>query len=196
MCVRKGGSRTEVLEDVECSWSETWRTGSSLISWMMFFTLRKIPWKLAVDISIRSVSGMGVQEGAYLEDVEGFWLETYRTGSFLMSGMMFFTQSKIPWKFCVDILIRSVSGIGGQEDIGGHLRFLIRYLEDRVILDVMEDVFFILKNIPQKFCVYIFIRSVSRRGIQEGWYLVDIEGSWSKTLRTWLSLRRSSTHWV
>ena len=45
--------------------------------------LRKIPWKFHVDIFIRSESRMGD-----LEDVEGYWLETWRTGSSLISWMV------------------------------------------------------------------------------------------------------------
>ena len=32
-CVKNGGSFMWVLEDVEGSWQETWRTGSALMSW-------------------------------------------------------------------------------------------------------------------------------------------------------------------
>ena len=46
-----------------------------------FFTSKKIPWKFCVDISMGSVSGRGDQEGGYLEDIEGSWLETWMTGS-------------------------------------------------------------------------------------------------------------------
>ena len=59
-----------------------------------------------------------------------------------------------------------MSGRGGSKRgvLGGCLGFLIRYMEDRVILDVMDDVFFTLKKIPRKFCVDIFIKSVSVMG--------------------------------
>jgi hypothetical protein len=53
-------------------------------------TLRKRPWKFCIDIFIRSVSGMGGQEWGYLEDVEGSWLETWRTGSSIMLWMIYF----------------------------------------------------------------------------------------------------------
>ena len=33
---------------------------------------------------------LGGQEGGELEDIEGSWLEEWRTGSFLTSWMMFF----------------------------------------------------------------------------------------------------------
>ena len=44
-------------------------------------TLRKIPWKFHVDIIIKSVSGRGCQEWGDLEDIEGSWPQTWRTGS-------------------------------------------------------------------------------------------------------------------
>ena len=48
-------------------------------------TLRKIAWKFCVDIFIRSVSRMGGPPWEYLED----WLETWRTGSSLMTWIYF-----------------------------------------------------------------------------------------------------------
>ena len=84
-CVKKGGSRRGVLGghwgfltgDLEDShpWCHKWYC----------LTLRKIPWKFRVDIFIKSVSRMGGQEGGYLEDVDGSWPETWRTGSSFMS---------------------------------------------------------------------------------------------------------------
>ena len=55
-----------------------------------FFTLGKIPWKFCVDIFIISVSGIGGEEGEYLEDNEGSWRKTWRTGSSLMLYMILF----------------------------------------------------------------------------------------------------------
>ena len=49
-------------------------------------TLRIVCWYLH-----RRVSGMGGQEGKYLEDIEGSWPETWRTGSFMMV-----------WRYLVD----------------------------------------------------------------------------------------------
>ena len=50
-------------------------------------------------------------------------------------------------------------------------------MEDLVIPDVMNNVFFTPRKIPGKFHVDISIRSVSRRGGQEGGYLEDVEYS-------------------
>ena len=82
-----------------------------------FLTLRKILWKFRVDIFIKSMSGIGGQEGGYLEDFECSWLDTWRTGSSLMSWMILFYAKGISWKFCVDIFIRSVSRRGGQQRV-------------------------------------------------------------------------------
>ena len=84
-------SLLEVCQEGEVKKGGTWRTlrfpdrrhGGQGHPWQhgwCFFTLRKIPWKFRVDIFIRSVSGMGGQEGGYLEEVEGSWPETWRTG--------------------------------------------------------------------------------------------------------------------
>ena len=85
---QEGGSRR----------GRTWRTlrvpdrrhGGLGHSWhheWCLFSPRKIPRKFYVDISIGSVSGRGGQEGGYLEDVEGSWPETWRTGSSLTTWM-------------------------------------------------------------------------------------------------------------
>ena len=55
----------------------------------------------------------------------------------------FFSQRNIPWKFDDDISIKSVSGRGASRRrvFGGRWGFLIQDIEDRVIPDVMKDVF-------------------------------------------------------
>ena len=50
-------------------------------------------------------------------------------------GWSCLTPMKIPWKFCVDIFIKSVSRMGV---LGERWGFLTEDLEDRVILDVMD----------------------------------------------------------
>ena len=98
MCQERG-SRRGYLEDVEGSWSETWRTWSFLMSWMMFFfTLRKIPWTFCSDVLIRIVPGVfRVHWGFLTGDMEDMVLPD------IMND--FFSLKKIPWKFHVDILI-------------------------------------------------------------------------------------------
>ena len=61
--------------------------------------------------------------------------KAWRTGSSLISWMILFAPRKIPWKFCVDIYIRSVSRMGV---LGGRWGFLTGDLEDRVIFDVKD----------------------------------------------------------
>ena len=52
--------------------------------------------------------------------------------------------------------------------LGGHWMFLIRDMDDRVIPEVMNDVFLPPRKIPWKFRVYISIRRGSRRGVLGG----------------------------
>ena len=67
-----------------------WRLGGQCHPWChgwCCFTLKKIPWKFCVDIFMGSVSGRGGSRRGYLEDVEGSWPETWRTGSSLALWM-------------------------------------------------------------------------------------------------------------
>ena len=74
---------------------------------------------------------------------------------------------------------------------GGYLKdieawgFLTGDMEDMVIPDIMNDVFYPNEDILK-------IKSVSRRGGQEERYLEDVEGSWQETWRTWSFL----TSWI
>ena len=62
------------------------------------------------------------------------------------------------------ISLSTVSGMGGQERVlGGHRGFLIGDLDHKVIIDIMED-FLKLRDIPRKFCLVIFIKSMLGRG--------------------------------
>ena len=92
-----------------------WSTESSLMLKMMFLTETKYPESLI--FFIRIVSEIGGQEGGFLEDIEGSWLVTWRTGSSLMLWLMFFYSKKFQYilKVRVDIFIISLSGMGSQE---------------------------------------------------------------------------------
>ena len=97
-----------------------------------FFLHKEVTLKVCIDMSIRSVSGMGGREG-----VLGGHLGVKKWGTWRMlrvhdrrhggqghpwcHGWCFFTLRKIPWKFCANIFIISLSGMGGQE---------VGYLED------------------------------------------------------------------
>ena len=59
-----------------------WELGHPWFYGWCLFTLFKIPWKFRVDISIRSVSGMGV--------LGGHWRFLIRTGSSLRTWMTMF----------------------------------------------------------------------------------------------------------
>ena len=144
-------------------------------------TLRKIHWKFCVDIFIKSVSRTGGQEG-------GTW-RTLRSHYRRIGGKgprwSCLTLRKIPWKFCVDIFIWNVSRIEGQE--GGSWRTL-RVPDQRLGGQGHPWCHgwccFILREMPRKLRVDIFVRSVSGMGGQEGGYLEDVEGSWPETWRT------------
>ena len=82
-CVKKGG----YLENVDGFWPETWRTGSSLMSWMIFSSPKKDTLKVSCWYLYGMCVRKGGQEWGYLEDVEGYWPETWRKGSSLMSWM-------------------------------------------------------------------------------------------------------------
>ena len=130
----------------------------------------------------------GGQEEGYLEGHWGFLTRDRGQGHSWWHGF-FFTPGRILWKLCVDIFIRSVSGMGSRKWVHeGRWGFLIGDMEDRVILDVMEDVFYCLRKIPSKFRVDIFIRSISWKGGSRREALGGCWGSWSGTWWTWPSL--------
>ena len=54
-----------------------------------YFTPRKIPRTICGDTFVGSRLRIRFQEGQFLEDVEGSWQGTWRTGSSLASGMTF-----------------------------------------------------------------------------------------------------------
>ena len=67
VCQERVGQEGGDLEDIQGSWRETWRTGSSLMSWMMFFypkeyILKKLCWY---------VCGKYVRKGGSKREV--FW---------------------------------------------------------------------------------------------------------------------------
>ena len=131
-----------IIAPAEGWWVGLQPNNHTVSGWLMY-TSRKIPWKFHADISIRSVSERGGQEGRYLENIEGSWPETWRTGSFLKLWMMFFYLKEDTLKIlCWYLNWKGVRKGGGQE--GG-------YLEDiggswpetwRTIPDVMNDFFY------------------------------------------------------
>ena len=105
-----------------------------------YLTLRKIPWNFSAVIFIRIVSRMGGQEGGYLEDVEGFWPETWRTGSSLMSWRILFYPKEDTLKVSCWYLYHKCVRNGGVRRglLGGCWGFLTGDMEYRVIRDVMN----------------------------------------------------------
>ena len=121
---------------------------------------------------------MGESRRGYLEDIEGSWLEKWRTWSFLTSWLMFFTLRNIPWKFCVDISIRSVPRRGRSKSgvLGGCWRFLTGDMDERVIPDVMN------------FYDDILTGSVWKRGVKK-------VGTWRKLRVPGRILRENGHPW-
>ena len=112
---KKGGTwRTLKVPD--------WRLGGQGHPWCnrwSCLTLRKIPWKFRVDIFIISVSRMGVKKGGTWRTLRGPDRRFGGQGHPWCHRWSCLTLRKILWKFRVDIFIRSVSRMGGQE--GGYL---------------------------------------------------------------------------
>ena len=109
-----GGHEWGYLEDAEGSWSETWRAGSFLTSWIMFF----YPKEDTLKISCWYLNWKCVRKGGSRRGVlGGCWGVPDRRlggqGHPWCHGWPCLTTRKILWKFYVDIFIRSVSSRGG-----------------------------------------------------------------------------------
>ena len=126
-------------------------------------------WKFHVDISIGSVSGRGCQEGGYLEDIEGSWPETWRTGLFLTSWMVFFYPKEDTLKISCWYLNQKCVRKGGSRRgvLGGRWGFLTGDMEDMVIPDVINDVFYPKKHTLKILCWCLNWKWV-KKGVQEG----------------------------
>ena len=153
---------------------------------MMFFTPRKIPWKFCVDITIRSVSGRGGQDGGTwwilrVPDRRNGW-----PGHSWCHEWCSFTLRNIPWKFCVDISIGSVSGMGGQE--GGTWRTL--RVPDQRHGGLGHSwhhkwCFLPQGRYPENFVLISLLEVCQEGGVKKGGCLEDSESSWPQTWRTW-----------
>ena len=148
------------------------------------------------DFFVKSVSGRGGQKGGYLVDVGGSWPETWMTGSFLTSKMMFFlARGKCPEKFML-ISQWEVCQEGGVKK--GYTLRTWRVPDRRHGWQdhswSHEWCPFSLRNIPWKFQVNIFIccevirvlgvnGQLPRREREERWEREERErdetGSWS-----------------
>ena len=119
----------------------------------------------------------GGQEGGYLEDVQGFWLTTWMTGSFLTSRMMFIYPKENTLKILCWYLNKKCVRKGG-------LRRGVQTHSGHGHSCCHKWCFFTPRKIPQKF-VLISQLEVCQEGVggQEGGYLEEVEGSWPETWR-------------
>ena len=177
----RGGQERGYLEDVEDSWPETWRTGSSLMSWLMFFhpkddTMKVSCWYLYWKCVLGGLWGLPDRRH---EGLGHSWRHEW----------CFLTQRKIPWKFCVHIFIGSASGSGGQE--GGYLEDIEGSWSEtwRTWLFLMSWMMFLYpkEDTRKVLCWYLYWKYVRKGGSKRG-DLEDIEGSWQETWRTGSSL--------
>ena len=97
--------------------------------------------------------GRGGQEGGYSADIECSCLETWLTGSFLMSGMMIYYPEEHTLKIsCWYLNWKCVrKGVSRRGVLGGCWGFLTRDMADRVIPDVMKDVLLPKVRYPENF---------------------------------------------
>ena len=158
------GQEGGFLVDIWDSWSKTWRKGSSLISWMMDFTLGKIPWKFHVHMFIRSWSGVGSRREVF-GGHWGFLMGNWEDWVILDFMDYFFTQGKTPWKYVLISLL----------EVFQECRFKIGGTRKTFMVPELRHGrqghpychgwwFFTLRKIPWKFLVDIFTKSVSKRG--------------------------------
>ena len=71
-------------------------------------------------------------------------------GHFLLSWMIFIPPKEDSLKILYGYLYKKCVRKEGSRrgGLGGHCRFLTRDMEDRVILNIMNDVIFTLRKIP------------------------------------------------
>ena len=116
--------RNIYLEDIEGSWPKTCMIRSSLMSYMIVFdpkedALKVLCWYLYYKCVKNAGSRRGVLGGCW-----GILTRNLKARVILhVIDYLFLNLRKIPWKFSVDIFIRSVSRIGGSRR-GGTWRML------------------------------------------------------------------------
>ena len=92
---------------------------------------------------------------------------------------VFLPQGRYPENFVLFSQLEVCQEGGGSrrgylEDIGG---FLTGDMEDRVIPDVMNDVFLPQGRYPENFVLISFLEVCQEGGGQEGLYLEEVEGT-------------------
>ena len=99
-----------------------WGQGHPWCHGWSYFTLRNIPWTMCEDISNGSCVRKGGQEGGTWRTLSVPDWSFRRHGHSWCHGDLILPPRKLPWKFCVDIFIRSVSGMwvqkGASSDLG------------------------------------------------------------------------------
>ena len=79
--------------------------------------------------------------------------------------MIFFYIRKLSWKFCVNKLLRSVSG---RVVLGWCREFLTGDMKDRVIPDIMNDVFLPQERYPENFLPISLLEVCQEGGVKKG----------------------------
>ena len=174
------------MEDNDGFWEETWL---DMMSWMTLFNPKEDTLKVLFWYLIIVVSRMGVLLGStwrtlMVPDRILGWQSHLRC-----QGLPCLTPRKIPWKFLLISLLEVCQEWGVL--CGGTWRTL--RVPDRILgwqdhlwchgLPCLTP-----RKIPWKFCVNIFIRSVSRMEGPSWRYLEDVDGSWQKAWMTGSSL--------
>ena len=131
----------------------------------------------------------GVKKRGTWRTLGGSWLETWRTGLFLTSWMMFFYPNEDTLKIlCWYLNYKCIrKGRSRRGVLGGRWGLLTRPMEDVVIPVFMNDVFLSQGRYPEHFVLIYNYKCVKNGGSRRG-YMDDIEGSWSDTWRTGSSL--------
>ena len=127
---------------------------------------KKITWKLCVDILIISSSIMGGLSWGYLD--------TWMTGSYLISWITLFDPKANTLKLCINIFIRTVSRIGGSFTgvLGGHWGFLTENFDIRVILGLKDHIVWPKGRYLEGWYLSNWIRSDYMTSVEVRWHQI------------------------
>ena len=107
----------------------------------------------------------GGSRRGYLEDIEGSWAKTWMTGLFLTSWIMFFYPKE-------DTLKISCWYLNGKcvkkEVLGGHWGFLTGDMDDRIIIDIMNDAILPQGRYPENFMLISLLEVRQEGGVKKG----------------------------
>ena len=133
-----------------------WRLGAKchmLGHWWSYFTPRKVTWKCCIHIFIRSVSRIGGplrglfrgQWGLLAGDLEDSVIHYGNDGTILPQGR--YSESFV----FISLLDVSQEWESFWGVLGGHWGFLTWDIDDKVILDIMDDMVWPLGSYPESF---------------------------------------------